>query len=111
MSGPDAVLLDVGGVIFLPAHDRMLGAMGRSGFDPPEEVSDRWHYVGAARLDTPVDSVWPEYWNDYLDAFLTACDVPDDLRADALDHLASEHAVSGLWTRLAPGAVEGLAAL
>jgi putative hydrolase of the HAD superfamily len=111
MSGPDAVLLDVGGVLFLPAHDRLLGAMARAEFTPPVELLDRAHYVGAARLDAPVDAVWPEYWNDYLDAFLTACDVPDDRRADALEHLANEHAVERLWTRIAPGALEGLAAL
>jgi putative hydrolase of the HAD superfamily len=109
---PKAVLLDVGGVLFLPDHDRLLGAMSRAGFTPPVEVLDRAHYAGAQRLDEGVlDVAWPHYWSQYLDAFLTACNVPDDLRDDAREHLASEHAVEGLWTRVAPGSREGLRAL
>jgi putative hydrolase of the HAD superfamily len=109
---PKAVLLDVGGVLFLPDHDRLLGAMSRAGFAPPVEALDRAHYAGAAALDeAAAETGWPHYWSFYLDAFLTACDVPDELRAEALDHLSSEHAVSGLWTRIPPGAREGLEAL
>jgi putative hydrolase of the HAD superfamily len=112
MSQPTAVLLDVGGVIFLPDHDRLLGALARAGFAPPVEVLDRAHYAGAARLDgSTVDTEWPHYWTHYLDGFLTACEVPDDLRASAHDHLASEHSTQGLWTRIAPGSRDGLAAL
>jgi putative hydrolase of the HAD superfamily len=109
---PKAVLLDVGGVLFLPDHDRLLGAMSRAGFTPPPELLDRAHYAGAARLDEGVvDVAWPHYWTQYLDAFLTACNVPDDLRDDAREHLAAEHAVERLWTRVAPGSLEGLRAL
>jgi putative hydrolase of the HAD superfamily len=109
---PKAVLLDVGGVLFLPSHERLLGALGRADFTPPVELLDRAHYAGAAQLDTvTVDTEWPHYWDRYLDGFLTACDVPDELRASALEHLASEHAVAALWSRVAPGAREGLRAL
>ena len=112
VADPKAVLLDVGGVLFLPAHDRLLGAMSRAGFAPPVEALDPAHYAGAAALDEPaVETEWPHYWSVYLDAFLTECGVPDELRAEALDHLSSEHAVSGLWTRIAPGSREGLEAL
>jgi FMN phosphatase YigB (HAD superfamily) len=106
---PEAVLLDVGGVLLLPDHDRMLGALSRAGFAPVVEVLDRAHYAGAAQLVADVvDAAWPEYWKHYLEAYVTACGVPDDLRADALEHLGSEFAVAASWTRVAPGAIEGL---
>ena len=111
MPAPKVVLLDVGGVLFLPDHARLLGALSRAGFAPPVELLDRAHYAGAASLEDPAGTVWPEYWSTYIEAFLTACDIPDDLRADAHEHLANEHTVQGLWTRIAPGSDEGLRAL
>jgi putative hydrolase of the HAD superfamily len=112
MPEPKAVLLDVGGVVFLPDHDRMLGALARAGFAPPVELLDRAHYAGAAGLTGEAASEeWPSYWKHYLDAYLTTCDVPDDLRESAHEHLASEFATAAVWTRIAPGAREGLRAL
>jgi len=112
VSDPKAVLLDVGGVLLLPAHDRMLGALTRAGFTPAVETLDRAHYWGAGRLlEGAVSTEWPRYWNDYLDGYITACGVPDELRTDAHDHLASEFAVAATWTRRAPGAASGLRAL
>ena len=72
MPTPAAVLLDVGGVLFLPDHARLLGAMARADFTPPADALDRAHYAGANALSGAVDSVWPEYWSAYIDAFLTA---------------------------------------
>ena len=90
------MLLDVGGVLLLPAHDRLLGALGRAGFTPPVEVLDRAHYAGAARLDsTTVDTEWPHYWKHYLDGFLTACEIPDELREEAHEHLVERARVRG----------------
>src|SRR5262245_29254192 len=112
MPTPKAVLLDVGGVLFLPDHARLLGAMSRAGFTPPVEVLDRAHYAGAQHLGMPaVDEVWPQYWGVYVDAFLTACECPDALREEVREHLLNEHTVQGLWTRIAPGSREGLHAL
>src|SRR5262245_3742020 len=112
MSSPKAVLLDVGGVLFLPDHARLLGARSRAGCTAPVEVVERAHYAGAQRLGMPApDEVWPQYWSVYVDAFLTACECPDPLREDAHEHLLNEHTVQGLWTRIAPGSRDGLEAL
>jgi FMN phosphatase YigB (HAD superfamily) len=112
VTSPKAVLLDVGGVLLLPDHERMLGALVRAGFTPSDEVLDNAHYAGAARLDEhTVTSEWPNYWQHYLDAYITTCGVPDELREDAHQHLDSEFAVVASWTRVAPGAREGLRAL
>jgi putative hydrolase of the HAD superfamily len=109
---PKAVLLDVGGVLLLPDHERMLGALVRAGFTPSDEVLDNAHYAGAARLDEKtVTSEWPNYWHHYLDAYITTCGVPDEMRDDAHQHLDSEFAVVASWTRVAPGARDGLRAL
>jgi putative hydrolase of the HAD superfamily len=109
---PKAVLLDVGGVLLLPNHERMLGALTRAGFTPSVEVLDNAHYAGAARLDdATVTTHWPDYWKCYLDAYITTCGVPDELREDAHQHLDSEFAVVASWTRIAPGSTEGLRAL
>jgi putative hydrolase of the HAD superfamily len=109
---PKAVLLDVGGVLLLPHHDNLLGALARAGFTPPVEVLDRAHYAGAASLDERLESKeWPGYWDIYLDAFISECGVPDDLHTSAHEHLANEFTVAALWRRVAPGAVDGLRAL
>ncbi|MET1001121.1 MAG: HAD family hydrolase [Acidimicrobiia bacterium] len=110
---PKALLMDVGGVFFLPSHDRILGAFARAEFTPVIDSLDRAHYAGAAALSAAaIEGLeWPLYWNAYLDAYLDACAAPDDLRADLHTHLDSEFSVGPLWTRIAPGAHEGLAAL
>jgi len=108
----EAVLLDVGGVLLLPHHDRVLGALTRAGFAPRAEVLDRAHYAGAARLDDEaIKAGWPQYWQFYLDAYVTECGVPDELHAEAIEHLGNEFTVGALWTRVVPGALDGLRAL
>jgi putative hydrolase of the HAD superfamily len=112
MPEPKAVLLEVGGVLFLPDHARMLGALARADFSPPVELLDRAHYAGAAALTADAaNEEWPNYWTHYLDAYVTMCGVPDDVRQSAHEHLASEFATAAVWTRIAPGAREGLGAL
>jgi putative hydrolase of the HAD superfamily len=105
------VLLDVGGVFLVPAHDRILGAFMRAGFTPPSEILDRAHYEGARSfpMDDPLD--WAPAWQCYLEGYVTACGVPDELRADVHEHLDSEFADAALWMRELPGARDGLAAL
>jgi FMN phosphatase YigB (HAD superfamily) len=113
MPAPKAVLLDVGGVFLVPEHDRILGAFSRAGLTPPVELLDPAHYHAAAQFtgdgDTELD--WPTKWRGYLDAYITHCEVPDDLREEVHLHLDSEFADAALWLRELPGSRAGLRAL
>ena len=112
-SRPEAVLLDVGGVFLLPEHDRVLGAFGRAGLTPANEVLDRAHYAGATAFpaDGGADLDWPARWRAYLDGYITECATPDETRDEVHRHLDSEFADAALWLREIPGAREGLRAL
>jgi putative hydrolase of the HAD superfamily len=109
---PKAVLLDVGGILIVPNHDRIMAAFARGGFTPTIDLN-RAHYAGAVQLtEERVRNVeWPLYWTSYLDAYITECGVPDELREEVHLHLDSEFATSELWLQVADGAHEGLRAL
>src|SRR5215831_8600989 len=47
----DAVCIDVGGVVYLPDHARMLAALARLGVAAEPEALDRAHYAGVAATD------------------------------------------------------------
>jgi putative hydrolase of the HAD superfamily len=105
------VLLDVGGVFLVPEHDRILGALARAGCAATVEVLDRAHYEGARSFPMEQDLEWPAAWRRYLDGYITACEVPDELREEVHRHLDSEFADAALWIRELPGARDGLRAL
>jgi putative hydrolase of the HAD superfamily len=108
-SPPKAVLLDVGGIFCVPVHDRILGAFARAGLAPSADLLDRAHYSGACAFpahDAELD--WAKSWRAYLDAYMTTCETPDDLRDDVHQHLDSEFADASLWTRELPGCRDGL---
>ena len=116
MPAPKAVLLDVGGIFHLPDPDRIRAAFARAEFDVSIDVLDRAHYAGAAQftVDVDVESDWKFRWQQYLDAYITACGVGHDdpaLRDEVHKHLDSEFAVGDLWSRVIPGSVDGLRAL
>jgi putative hydrolase of the HAD superfamily len=106
---PKAVLLDVGGVFFVPSHDRILGAFDRAGCAPDVAILDRAHYAGAhtfpARDD---DREWAERWHVYLEEFIATCGIAEDLREEVHVHLDSEFADAALWLRELPGCRDGL---
>jgi putative hydrolase of the HAD superfamily len=108
---PKAVLLDVGGVFLVPEHDRILGAFARGGFTPSVEILDRAHYTGARSFPMGEDLEWAAAWREYLDGYITACGVPDEMREDVHLHLDSEFADAALWLRELPGARDGVRAL
>jgi len=116
MPAPKAVLLDVGGIFHLPDHERVRAAFARAEFTVNVDGLDRAHYAGAAQFPVGVDveSDWKFRWQQYLDAYITACGVGHDdpvLRDDVHKHLDSEFAVGDLWSRIIPGSVDGLRAL
>jgi putative hydrolase of the HAD superfamily len=110
---PKAVLLDVGGIFFVPEHERIQHAFAAAGLTPPAAILDRAHYAGARAF--PADGGeqldWATRWRAYLDGYMTECGTPDDLRADVHQHLDNEFADAALWIRELPGARAGLGAL
>jgi FMN phosphatase YigB (HAD superfamily) len=109
----DAVLLDVGGVFFVPEHERILAAFGRAECTTSAELLDRAHYTAAAEFTTDLDveADWNACWARYLDGYVSACGVPDDAREDVHRHLDSEFADAALWLRVVPGCRDDLQAL
>jgi FMN phosphatase YigB (HAD superfamily) len=113
MPVPEAVFLDVGGVLFLPDGARVVAALQRAECIVTLEQVDAAHYPAAARfsVDIDVEADWAGAWAGYLDAYIDACGVPEDRREDAHRHLDSEFADAALWIQPIEGAAEGLRAL
>jgi putative hydrolase of the HAD superfamily len=103
----DAVFLDVGGVFHLPSHAIVTAALGRAGIAADGELLDRAHYAGVAGL---VD--WPGgddgIWTAYEQAYVESLGVPADCVPDAIAELDVAFRAPGIWSRLAPGSLEGL---
>jgi putative hydrolase of the HAD superfamily len=107
----DAVLLDVGGVFFLPAPERIAPVLARAGVGIQDaDAFDRAHYRGIAALDEFREGD-EEIWTAYNRAYARSCGVGDDALEDTVRALLSEFTVGGLWTRPVPGASDALRAL
>jgi putative hydrolase of the HAD superfamily len=108
------LLLDVGGVFLLPAHEPVVGVLQRAEIPHDAARLDRAHYAGASAFpldyapppDYAGELPWEDLWRAYLRAFTDECGVPADRRDEAIGHLGSEFATDGLWVRVAPGAVD-----
>lgn len=110
---PEAVLLDAGGVFFLPDHDRILGALERAGCKRNADVLGRAHYAAAAAFHTDLDveGDWAGVWGEYLAAYVEVCDIDDLDRDEVHRHLDSEFADAALWVQVVDGCRDGLRAL
>jgi putative hydrolase of the HAD superfamily len=111
MSRPEAVLLDVGGVLLLPEPERICAAFERAGSAPPRDRLERAHYTAAAGFTTECDALadWGGCWQRYLDDYVDACGVPESERESVHRHLDSEFADAALWSSVEPAARDGLA--
>jgi FMN phosphatase YigB (HAD superfamily) len=107
---PEAVLLDAGGVFFLPDHGRILGALERGGCPRSADILDRAHYEAATAFHTGLDveTDWAGSWYLYLAAYVLACDIPELDREEVHRHLDSEFADAALWLHVIDGCREGL---
>jgi putative hydrolase of the HAD superfamily len=106
------VLLDVGGIFFVPVHERILGAFERAGLAPSVDILDRAHYAGARAFPIEADELeWAQRWRGYLDGYMVECATPEDQIEEAHAHLDSEFADAALWMRELPGSRDGLRAL
>jgi putative hydrolase of the HAD superfamily len=106
----EAVLIDVGGVLDLPDHERIVAALARVGVTVDAANLDRAHYEGVAALEEFTEgdrSVWAAYQR----AYARACGAPDDRLDEIVEALHNEFTTGGIWTRIVPGSRGGLAAL
>jgi putative hydrolase of the HAD superfamily len=83
----DAVLLDVGGVFFLPDHAAVIEALGRAGVHPHAEALERAHYVALAESERGAGGDAAEAATLYPRAYLRAAGVPPDRVEDAAREL------------------------
>src|SRR3989440_9091134 len=103
----EAVLVDVGGVLVLPDHDRMAGAFERAGVHVDRDRLDRAHYAGVAAL-TEFTEGDREVWAAYNRAYARACDTPEDALDEAVEHLLNEFATGDVWRRIVHGSADAL---
>src|SRR5918996_5509675 len=103
----EAVLIDVGGVLILPDHDRIAAALERADVHVDRALLDRAHYAGVAALDEFAEGD-REIWVRYNRAYARACNTPEDALDDAVEHLLSEFATGAGWSRIVPGSVDAL---
>src|SRR5581483_2041440 len=110
----EAVFLDVGGVFHLPAPEIVGEALRRVGLADPLDpaVLDRAHYAGAKALEVwPTGDVRLGLWAAYERAYALAAGVAEERLEEAIAELDAAFAVDGVWSRLAPGSLDGLRAL
>jgi putative hydrolase of the HAD superfamily len=106
----EAVLLDVGGVFHLPAHDRIASVLERVGLEVALDQLDQAHYAGVATVDdfTLDDrSVWMAYQRSYA----RACGAPAERIEEVAEEFYAEFTDSAVWTRVIDGAPDALRAL
>jgi FMN phosphatase YigB (HAD superfamily) len=111
---PAAVLLDSGGIFFLPDRQRIVGAFARAEVPVAAEVLDAAHYRAAARFTTDLDveADWVGCWQGYLETYIAACGVEaGERREEVHAHVDSEFADAALWVQEVAGCRDGLAAL
>ncbi len=104
----DAVSLDVGGVLVVPDHGLVAGALDGLGVAYDRAAFGRGHYLAMAAMDGAASE--PEDFTDYLWGFLAAVKVPEPDRQRAHDAL-QEHLHTPIWCQPVPGSRAGLARL
>jgi putative hydrolase of the HAD superfamily len=108
----EAVLLDLGGVFYLPEHAPMRRALAPFEIEMSPTDLDRAHYAGIAAL-TGHDAVGHHgdglsIWHSYNRAYASACGIDTTDLDDAVTALLAEFEQGDVWTRPIPGAREAL---
>lgn len=108
----EAVLLDVGGVFFTPHHALIGPVVEAAGGVATPDVLDRAHYAGVAGIDDELVTGERELnWHRYRVRVAETAGVPVDRLAAAADRIGEVMAQPGVWRRVVPGSLAGLAEL
>ena len=107
------VLLDAGGIFYIPDHRIALATGATIGFTVEESLIDEAHYRAAlAFADTSVNGdPHHHFWDEYLQRYAEAIGCPIEQREHAVAALADNFAAVSIWQRVIPGSLEGLRAL
>lgn len=104
----DAVSLDVGGVLVVPDHGALGGALTRAAIDHDRARFGEGHYLAMAAMDRATSD--PEDFTDYLWGFVAAVGVAEGDRPKAHDVL-DEVLRTAVWCQPVPGSRAGLRSL
>jgi putative hydrolase of the HAD superfamily len=104
----EAVSLDVGGVLVVPDHGVLGGALLDAGIAHDRSRFGVGHYLAMAAMDRATSD--PEDFTDYLWGFLAAVGVPEADRRDAHELLRTVLRTP-VWCQPVPGSRQGLRAL
>ncbi len=99
----EAVLLDVGGVFFVPEPEPLTAALSRFGVSVTPEDLQRSHYAGITAYDQAGSGDWADYHRGVVDA----CGVAVHNGEEAVA-LIGEVMDNAAWLRLIPGSLDGL---
>jgi putative hydrolase of the HAD superfamily len=99
----EAVLLDVGGVFFVPEPEPLSQALRRFGVSVTPEDLQRGHYAGVTAFDRAGAGDWAAYHRGVVDA----CGVAEPHGEEAVA-LVRDVMDNAAWKRLVPGSLEGL---
>ncbi|MDP9296782.1 MAG: HAD hydrolase-like protein [Actinomycetota bacterium] len=91
------LLLDVGGVLLLPAFEPVAEALEAVGFFPDLELLDLAHYTAIKAVDEWSDDA---FLVRYCSAYSRALAVPEELQENADAALRTLFAVPGAWTKI-----------
>jgi FMN phosphatase YigB (HAD superfamily) len=103
----DAVSLDVGGVLVVPDHGTLAGALSRAGVTFDRDRFGIGHYLAMAAMDDAQSGA--EVFTDYVGGFAAAVGVPE------ADHVTAHDALlavlfTPVWCQPVPGSRAALSA-
>ncbi len=107
------VLLDAGGILYIPDHDIALNAARAFGVALDPEDIDAAHYAACVAFEAiavvgdPHEPFWGPYLERYAAALFPDCESP----LGFAELLRVEFRRIPIWQRIAPDAIAGLAAL
>jgi putative hydrolase of the HAD superfamily len=99
----EAVLLDVGGVFFVPEPEPLSEALRRFGVTVSPADLQRGHYAGITAFDRAGAGDWADYHRGVVDA----CGVAEHHGEEAVA-LVRKVMDSAAWNQVVPGSVDGL---
>src|SRR4051794_15375111 len=111
MGAVRGLLLDVGGVLVVPAVTPVQEALAETGVTVSEGDLDRAFATAVTRLTQPFETAGDELLHHYVEGFVAALGIetPKPVVREAITTAFRSH--GSMWPRIVPGAREAIRAL